>query len=83
MDLSKDILFLGAIGKFYEEVNLGTMTVFIMLELLISWRLGLAVEFSAVLSVLEQKVEIVGGNLIPNLECIPTFAKWFHFSDIY
>lgn len=55
LDPSKDLLFLGIIGQVLLtcEVTLGNMTVFAMLELLRSWKLGL-VELSAVLSLLEQ-----------------------------
>ena len=58
LDLSKDILFLGAIGQLLLtcELTLETVTVFAMLELIKLWKLFLT-EVSAVLSLLDQKGE--------------------------
>ena len=66
------------------QVTLGTMTVFVMLSLIRSWKLALFA-LSAVLALLEQKeAESISVSLIPNfLECILTLAELVQFYDMY
>ena len=66
------------------KVTLGITTVFVMLSLIRSWKLGLFA-LSAVLALLEQKgAESISVSLIPTfLECIATLTELVQFYGMY